>query len=203
MRLQLRPPLAQIVAFSVPSHYYLNQCCIIVNWTDRNKRQSNFIQNSNIFIQANAFENIVWKMPFYLGLSMIIVGRIKLYSHEAFISFYFGYINTMNSGDHFAYALSQWSSLSLAGRIHKMIPEILAIFYLRQRRMFSSLLLCLSVRNITEKRMYKFPFYLHDRSDTILGTILVCELTGVHYWFRQFFKMAASKSEISNIFQHI
>ena len=42
--------------------HYLNQWCIIVNETLINKLQSNCIPNSNIFIQENAFENIVWKM---------------------------------------------------------------------------------------------------------------------------------------------
>ena len=44
----------------MPSHY-LNQCCIIVNWTIRNQRQSNDIENSKIFFQENAFENVVWE----------------------------------------------------------------------------------------------------------------------------------------------
>ena len=44
-----------------PSHY-LNQCWNIVNWTIGNKLQWNINQNSNIFIQENAFENDVWKM---------------------------------------------------------------------------------------------------------------------------------------------
>ena len=38
----------------MPNHY-LNHCCIIVNWTLRNKLQPNCIQDSNIFIQKNAF----------------------------------------------------------------------------------------------------------------------------------------------------
>ena len=47
-----------LVAWSAPNHY-LNQCWDIVNWTLRNKLQWNFNQNTNIFIQKNAFENIV------------------------------------------------------------------------------------------------------------------------------------------------
>ena len=38
------------------------QCCIIVYWTLVNKLQWNSNQNSNICIQENAFENVVWKM---------------------------------------------------------------------------------------------------------------------------------------------
>ena len=40
-----------------PCHY-LNQCGNIINWTLRKKLQRNFYQNSYIFIQENAFENI-------------------------------------------------------------------------------------------------------------------------------------------------
>ena len=50
-----------LVAWSVPSHR-LNQCWNIVNWTLRNKLQWNFIINSYVFIQENAFENGIWKM---------------------------------------------------------------------------------------------------------------------------------------------
>ena len=52
--------LIQIMAFtySAPSHY-LNQCWHIVNWTIGNKFQWNFNRNSNIFIQENAFENVL------------------------------------------------------------------------------------------------------------------------------------------------
>ena len=45
----------------MPSHY-LNQCLDIVNWSLRNKFQWNLNQNSHIFIQENAFENVFWKM---------------------------------------------------------------------------------------------------------------------------------------------
>ena len=57
MRHQIRPSLVQIITC-----HYLNQWCIIVNQTLINKLQSNCIQNSHIFIQENAFENVVWKM---------------------------------------------------------------------------------------------------------------------------------------------
>ena len=40
---------------------------IIVNWTLRNKLQWNFSRNSNIFIQENVFENVVWKMAAILS----------------------------------------------------------------------------------------------------------------------------------------
>ena len=53
-------------ALSAPSHY-LNQCWIIVNWTLANKLQWNFNRNSFIFIQENAFQNVVWKMAAILS----------------------------------------------------------------------------------------------------------------------------------------
>ena len=51
-------------AWSAPSHY-LNRFWNIVNRTIGNKLQWNFDCNWYIFIQENAFENVVWKMgPF-------------------------------------------------------------------------------------------------------------------------------------------
>ena len=55
-----------LVAWTAPSHY-LNQCWNIVNWTLRNKCQWNFNQNSSIFIQANAFENVICEMASILS----------------------------------------------------------------------------------------------------------------------------------------
>ena len=46
---------------TAPSHY-LNQCWDIINWTLGNKHQWNLNQNSCIFIQEDAFENVIWKM---------------------------------------------------------------------------------------------------------------------------------------------
>ena len=45
----------------VPS-YHLDQCWNIVNWNLRNKFQSNLKWNSYIFIQENAFPNVVCEM---------------------------------------------------------------------------------------------------------------------------------------------
>ena len=50
-----------LVACLVPSHY-LNQCWVIVIWTIRNEIQWDINRNSNIFMQENAFENVIWKM---------------------------------------------------------------------------------------------------------------------------------------------
>ena len=49
------------VAWRAPSHH-LNQCWYIVNWTFRIFLQWNFNQNSDIFIQENAFVSIVCEM---------------------------------------------------------------------------------------------------------------------------------------------
>ena len=51
---------------TAPSHY-LNQWWNIVNWTLRNKLQWNLNRNSNIFIQENASENVIWKMAAMLS----------------------------------------------------------------------------------------------------------------------------------------
>ena len=55
-----------LVAWSAPSHY-LNQCWNIFNWTIGNKLQWNSNRNSNIFIQENAFENVVSEMAAILS----------------------------------------------------------------------------------------------------------------------------------------
>ena len=57
---------ASWLTWSVPSHY-LNQCWNIVNCNLRNKHQWNLNRNSYIFIQENAFENVVWKMTAILS----------------------------------------------------------------------------------------------------------------------------------------
>ena len=47
------------VACSVPSHY-LNQWCVISNWTLGNKFQWNVNQNTKIFVQENSFGSVVF-----------------------------------------------------------------------------------------------------------------------------------------------
>ena len=49
------------------SSHYLNQCWNIVSWTLGNKLQWNLNQNSQKFVQENAFENGVWKMAAILS----------------------------------------------------------------------------------------------------------------------------------------
>ena len=49
------------ISNTAPSHY-LNQCWNIADLTTGNKLQWNFNQNPNIFIQENAFENVVCEM---------------------------------------------------------------------------------------------------------------------------------------------
>ena len=41
----------------------------ILLWTIGNKLQWNFNRNPDIFIQGNAFENVVWKCLFHFGLN--------------------------------------------------------------------------------------------------------------------------------------
>ena len=62
------PSLGQImvVASLAPSHY-LKQCWNIVNSNLRNTHQRNLKWNSYIFIEENAFENVVWKMAAILS----------------------------------------------------------------------------------------------------------------------------------------
>ena len=39
----------------------LNQCCVIVNWTHRNRLKWTFNKNTKLFIHENAYENIIWE----------------------------------------------------------------------------------------------------------------------------------------------
>ena len=55
-----------IVACSAPSHY-LNQCCIIINWTLGNKPQWNSNWNTKCFIHDNSFENVFCEMAAILS----------------------------------------------------------------------------------------------------------------------------------------
>ena len=68
-----------LVAWSARSHY-LNQCCIIVNWTLPNKLQSNCILHSNISIQENAFQDVVRKMAAILSWPQC--GNLPLWHRE-------------------------------------------------------------------------------------------------------------------------
>ena len=55
-----------LVPWPAPSHY-LNQCWSIVMWNIGNKLQWNLNKNSNIFIQENAFECVVFEMAAILS----------------------------------------------------------------------------------------------------------------------------------------
>ena len=69
--------LVQIMACHLfaPSHY-LNKCWVIVYWTLRNKLQWNFNQNTKLFINENASENIVWET-----VAILSRGRSRLSHH--------------------------------------------------------------------------------------------------------------------------
>ena len=54
-----------------PSHF-LKWFWNIVNWTLRNKLRWQFNLNSNIFIQENEFEHVVWKISaIFVGLNVL------------------------------------------------------------------------------------------------------------------------------------
>ena len=54
---------------------YLIQCWNIVNWTLGNKLQWNFNRNSNIFIEENTFENVVYEILFILSRPQCVKHR--------------------------------------------------------------------------------------------------------------------------------
>ena len=62
----------RLVAWPASSHY-LNQCWNIVDWTLRNKIQWNLNRNSCIFIEWNAFENVVWEMAAILSRPQCVI----------------------------------------------------------------------------------------------------------------------------------
>ena len=68
-----------LVAWLVPSHY-LNQCWNIVNWTLENKLQWHLNPNLHIFIQENAFEDVVWKIAAILSCPQCLKRPINLIS---------------------------------------------------------------------------------------------------------------------------
>ena len=65
-------------AWSAPSHY-LNQCWNIVNPNLKNKLQWNLKRNSYIFIQENAFENLVCEMAAILSRPQCIKASWHLF----------------------------------------------------------------------------------------------------------------------------
>ena len=57
----------RLAAYLVPSHYH-NQYSVIVNWILKNKLKWNYNQNTKLFIDENASENIVdERRPYYPG----------------------------------------------------------------------------------------------------------------------------------------
>ena len=83
----------------MPSHY-LNQCSLIVNWTITNKLQWNSNQNTSLFIQENAFENVVCEMAAILSRRRrvkIDIGVCEVMHHVTHIyspiSFYYDFHN--------------------------------------------------------------------------------------------------------------
>ena len=75
----------------MPSHY-LNQCWNIINWIPRNKLQLNLNRNLYIFIQENAFENVIWKMAAILVQPQCVKGgkiTNKEYKGQVFLAYQF------------------------------------------------------------------------------------------------------------------
>ena len=71
VRQWIRPSLVQIMACLAPSHY-LNQCWLSTILTLGNIFQWNLNQNTAIFFQENAFENVVCEMAAILSLSQYV-----------------------------------------------------------------------------------------------------------------------------------
>ena len=67
MRQWIGSTLIQIMARRLFSAKPLNQCWVIVDWTLRNKIQRNYNQHTKLFINQNAFEDIVSEMAVILS----------------------------------------------------------------------------------------------------------------------------------------
>ena len=84
MRQQTNHPWVRwwLVAWPAPSHY-LNQCWNIVNSNLRYKLQWNHKQNSFIFTQENAFENVVCEMVNILSRLQCVKGVFALITQKS------------------------------------------------------------------------------------------------------------------------
>ena len=84
--------LTNPLTLTAPSHY-LKQCWNILNWTLGNKLQWNLNRNLNIFIQENAFENVVWKMATILSRPQC-VNFYHFYTSDVFYTdvYYFTFV---------------------------------------------------------------------------------------------------------------
>ena len=92
-----------LVAWTAPSHY-MNQCWNDVDWNLRNKHQWNISQNSCIFFQENAFENVIWEMAAILSRPQCVKTQLSvnhvLYSHlPSWMSFIFSAVESVSSGN--------------------------------------------------------------------------------------------------------
>ena len=70
------------VAWTAQNHY-LNQFWNTVNWTLSIKLQWNFNRNLYIFIQDNAFENVIW----YMTAIFVLASMCKYYCHSVELVF--------------------------------------------------------------------------------------------------------------------
>ena len=123
----------------MPSHY-LNQCWNVVNWTFRDKLQWNCNWNSNIFIEENVFENVIWKMASILSWPQFVkypkwycitksppLDSFKGYSSE-------GVVIMLTMGQTKSIHLKQWYTLwSCEKNVQKTLKLWMALCAFQQR----------------------------------------------------------------------
>ena len=73
-------------ACSAPSHYNMNQCCLIVICSHRNTRPWNLKQNTTIFHHGNVFENVICKMLVSVSDNQEYFGDVTI-GHIGYIIF--------------------------------------------------------------------------------------------------------------------
>ena len=140
--------------------YYLNQCCHIVTWTLTNKIQWIPNRNYNIFIQENAFENIVCEMVSILSRPQYVKGN-----HGRLVTPY----GVMGHGQNWVAACSALS--------HDMSRGVLNRFFRNQKVKFTSKYktfprksgIFLHMRSANERRCYivrsSLIGWAHTRND--------------------------------------
>ena len=94
--------LVQVMAWrQQATSHYLNQCWFIVNWTLRNKFQWKLNQDSNIFIQENAFEIAICEMTAILFWVRWVKGPVYVIMSSYHVS--------PNWHTEMSYGCCQWS----------------------------------------------------------------------------------------------
>ena len=76
MALQIFVGIEVMACCLISQNHYLNQCWLIVNWIFKNKSRWNLNQDALIFIEENAFENVICHVAAILFRLWYVEGMI-------------------------------------------------------------------------------------------------------------------------------